>query len=80
MKLKTTIKKCYGFAHVYLRLLNPLLYGAPSYKSGVRKVNSRGAYSVNVGGRSGHTHIAKHWDFVRTDEVVGRDIYIHIDI
>ena len=44
MKLKTTIKKCYGFAHIYLRLLNPLLYGAPSYKSGVRKVNSRGVY------------------------------------
>ena len=26
----------------------PLLYGAPSYKSGVQKVNSRGAYRVRV--------------------------------
>ena len=32
-----------GFAHIYLRLLNPLLVGAPSYKSGAQTVNSRGA-------------------------------------
>ena len=45
MKLKTTIKRSYGFAHIYLRLIKkPLLYGAPSYKSGVQKVNSRGDY------------------------------------
>ena len=47
-EIKNYYKRGYGFAHIYLRLKNPLLYGAPSYKSGVQKVNSRGAYRWNI--------------------------------
>ena len=38
MKLKSSLKKCHGFAHIYLRLLNPLLYGAPHTKVGLKRL------------------------------------------